>query len=35
MSFGLISFAEESSRQPDIDYAVWVLVTTFLWVYNE
>jgi hypothetical protein len=33
-SFGLISLAEEISRQPCIDCGRWLLVITFMQIYN-
>ena len=34
-SFGLISLAEEISKQPSIDSVVWLLVVTLMKIYNE
>lgn len=34
-SFGLIPLAEEISKQPSIDSAVWLLVLTLMKIYNE
>jgi hypothetical protein len=34
-SFGLISFAEEISRQPNIDSVTWLVVITLMQIYNE
>ena len=34
-SFGLISLAEEISKQPSIDTALWILVLSLMKTYSE
>ena len=34
-TFRLMGLAEEISRQPNIEYVMWLLVVTLLQIYNE
>ena len=34
-SFGLIPLAEEISKQPSIDFVMWILMVTLMKIYSE
>jgi hypothetical protein len=34
-SFGLMALTDEISRQPKFDYVKWIVLVTFMWIYNQ